>query len=208
MERIDMKQVSSMAAILLLLLLCVACGSETEASAAATPSVPTLAPTATSAAPTLQAAELVTVPVTISPTITVSTTTISTDVPTDVPTDTVTTTVASADSGLPASIAALLPTADPVRGSELALQNGCSACHSLDEGVKVVGPSWYDLGNHAATRVAGESAPLYLYNSIVLPNQYILEGFLANLMPQTYADQLSEQEMADLIAYLLTLRAN
>ena len=71
--------------------------------------------------------------------------------------------------------------------------------------MKVVGPSWYNLANNAATRIAGKSAPLYLYHSITLPNQHILEGFLPNLMPQTYADQLGEQDMADLIAYLLTL---
>ena len=193
-----MKQVTSIAAMLGLFFLCAACGGEAQNSATATPSetiaataiVPTLAPTLTSAGPTLQSTQ------SIAPTTTVSPATVLSN------------TVAPADSGLPAAIASLLPNANPVHGGELALQNGCSACHSLDEGVKVVGPSWYNLGNHAAIRVSGESAPLYLYNSIFLPNQYILEGFLPNLMPQTYADQLSEQDMADLIAYLLKLRAN
>ena len=199
-----MKQVTSIAAMLGLLFLCAACGGETRNRATATPSetlaatasVPTLAPTLTSAAPTLQSTQSIALTTTVPPATTVT------------PTAVLSNTVAPADSGLPAAIASLLPNANPVHGGELALQNGCSACHSLDEGVKVVGPSWYNLGNHAATRVSGESAPLYLYNSIILPNHYVLEGFLPNLMPQTYADQLSEQDIADLITYLLTLRAN
>ena len=196
-----MKQVTSIAAIIptivVLLLICAACSGGTESNATVTPSqnttatadVPTLAPTSTSAAVAVQSTQSVTQPVTqsviISPTINNA--------------------ADPADSGLPVAIAALLPTANPVHGGELARQNGCSACHSLDEGVKVVGPSWYNLANNAATRIAGKSAPLYLYHSITLPNQHILEGFLPNLMPQTYADQLGEQDMADLIAYLLTL---
>lgn len=113
----------------------------------------------------------------------------------------------NADSvGLPAPLAALLPAADPERGRELTVQYGCTACHSLDEGVNVVGPSWYSLGALAATRVPDESAAFYLYHSIVQPNQHVVEGFLPNLMPQSYQEQLSEQDLADMIQYLLTLQ--
>lgn len=109
-------------------------------------------------------------------------------------------------TGLPATIAALLPNADPEHGRELTVQYGCTACHALEEGVNVVGPSWYNIGAIAATRVPDESAALYLYHSIVQPNQHVVEGFLPNLMPQSYQDQLSEQELADMIQYLLTLQ--
>ncbi|MEZ4735115.1 MAG: cytochrome c [Caldilineaceae bacterium] len=113
----------------------------------------------------------------------------------------------TSDGGLPAAIAALLPTADPAHGSELTVQKGCTACHARQEGVKLVGPSWYNLGNVAAKRVAKESPALYLYHSVVDPNQYVVEGYLPSLMIQTYREQLSDQELADLIAYLLTLKA-
>ncbi|MCE7983627.1 MAG: hypothetical protein DYG89_20835 [Caldilinea sp. CFX5] len=112
-----------------------------------------------------------------------------------------------ADSaGLPATIAALLPNADPEHGRELTVQYGCTACHASEEGVNVVGPSWYNVGAIAATRVPDESAAFYLYHSIVQPNQHVVEGFLPNLMPQSYQEQLSEQELADMIQYLLTLQ--
>lgn len=109
-------------------------------------------------------------------------------------------------AGLPATLAALLPNADPEHGRELTVQYGCTACHALEEATTVVGPSWYNVGATAATRVPGESAALYLYHSIVQPNQHVVEGFLPNLMPQTYQEQLSEQELADMIQYLLTLQ--
>lgn len=116
------------------------------------------------------------------------------------------TATAAETAGLPATIAALLPNADPAHGRELSVQYGCTACHALEEGAAVVGPSWYNIGAIAATRVPGESAALYLYHSIVQPNQHVVEGFLPNLMPQTYQEQLNEQELADMIQYLLTLQ--
>jgi len=109
-------------------------------------------------------------------------------------------------AGLPAALAVRLSTANATHGSELAQQLGCTACHALEAGVTLVGPSWYQIGAVAATRVPGESAALYLYHSIIDPNQHVVEGFLPNLMPQTYGEQLSEQDLADLMQYLLTLQ--
>lgn len=58
---------------------------------------------------------------------------------------------------------------------------------------------------------ATEAAPTgdvvdYLHTSIVDPNAYIVPGFPENLMPQVYGEILSEQDIDDLIAYLLTLK--
>ncbi len=38
------------------------------------------------------------------------------------------------------------------------------------------------------------------------PNAYIEEGFQPNIMPLNFADRLSSQDMADLIAYMLSLK--
>jgi hypothetical protein len=54
--------------------------------------------------------------------------------------------------------------------------------------------------------VAGQSAEFYLYNSIIHPNDFVVEGFLPNLMPQLYEATLTEEQIAHMIAYLLTLR--
>jgi mono/diheme cytochrome c family protein len=110
-----------------------------------------------------------------------------------------------AESQLPPSIAAALTQANAAQGEQLVLANGCTACHSMQPGVVQVGPSWYNLAGHAETRVEGQSAELYLYNSIVHPNDYIVEGFLPNLMPQLYEATLTDQQIAHMVAYLLTL---
>ncbi len=108
---------------------------------------------------------------------------------------------------LPADFAAALESADAANGEQLTVSNGCIACHSLVEGQTLVGPSWYDVGSHAATRVAGESAPFYLYQSIMEPNAHVVEGFTPDLMPKVYADTLSTAQIADIVAYLLSLTA-
>ncbi|MBX3000779.1 MAG: c-type cytochrome [Caldilineaceae bacterium] len=114
--------------------------------------------------------------------------------------------IEEAESELPPNIAAALAQANPVQGEQLILSNGCTACHSMQPGVVQVGPSWYNLAGHAETRVEGQSAELYLYNSIVHPNDYIVEGFMPNLMPQLYEATLTDQQIAHMIAYMLTLR--
>jgi hypothetical protein len=46
---------------------------------------------------------------------------------------------------------------------------------------------------------------MYLYTSITNPNAYIVEGYQPNVMIQTYGQTLSDQDLADILAYLLTL---
>ncbi len=83
---------------------------------------------------------------------------------------------------------------------------GCSTCHSLEPGVVVVGPSHDGVGTRAATYVAGVSAEDYLRESIITPNAHIVEGFVEGVMYQNYAAELTETEIDDLVAYLLTLK--
>lgn len=115
---------------------------------------------------------------------------------------------AAAPTDLPEAFAAALAEADPENGAELVVSTGCIACHSLDEGVKLVGPSWYHLADHAAEHVEGQSATLYLYESIVAPNAYVVEDYQPNLMPQNYQDLLGIEKIADIVAYLLTLKSD
>jgi len=84
-------------------------------------------------------------------------------------------------------------------------QPGCITCHSLEPGVTLVGPSLAAIGADAGSRVSGQSAEDYLRQSIQEPDAHIAEGFSAGLMPAALADELSAQEMSDLVAYLLTL---
>jgi cytochrome c2 len=78
------------------------------------------------------------------------------------------------------------------------------ACHSLEPDVKVVGPSLAGVASRAATRKPGYAPDLYLYESITNPNAYLVPGFQPDLMPKTFADTLSPQDLADIIAFLMT----
>ncbi len=99
-----------------------------------------------------------------------------------------------------------LPAGDAAAGEATFTSAGCVACHSLQPGVQIVGPSQSDVGTRAVSRKPGYSAELYLYESITRPNAYLVEGFLPDLMPQTFKDTLKPEDLANLIAFLLTLK--
>lgn len=83
----------------------------------------------------------------------------------------------------------------------------CAQCHSTGTD-RLIGPGMAGIAERAATRVEGQSAIDYIRNSILHPNDYIVQGepaYPSGLMPQNYAEVLPEQELNDLIAYLLTL---
>lgn len=83
---------------------------------------------------------------------------------------------------------------------------GCVTCHSLEEGVTLVGPSHAGVGARAGTLVAGMSAEEYLRESILEPNAHIVDGFSPGVMYQNYANELTTEEVDALVAYMLTLR--
>lgn len=83
--------------------------------------------------------------------------------------------------------------------------NLCATCHHVDSDATLVGPGMLGLGERAATRVEGMSAYDYLYQSIVEPDAHTVEGFTPGLMPATFGMSLTEDQINDIIAYLLTL---
>ena len=94
-----------------------------------------------------------------------------------------------------------LPSGDTARGATLFTDLGCAACHSLD-GTQIVGPTVQGIGERAANRIEGYSAEQYLREAILLPCNYLVEGFTC-VMPQNFGERLEAQDLADLIAYLL-----
>ena len=87
----------------------------------------------------------------------------------------------------------------------LGVNTGCKVCHSLKEGVVIVGPSFYEIGSKAGLAVPGLSAEEYLHQSIVNPDAHIVEGFKPGVMLDRYDELLTEEQIADLVAFLLTL---
>ena len=82
---------------------------------------------------------------------------------------------------------------------------GCITCHSLEPGVVLVGPSHSDVGTRAQTAVEGMSAVDYLEQSIREPNAHITEGYTEGVMYQNYGEELTNTQINDLVAFLLTL---
>jgi mono/diheme cytochrome c family protein len=79
----------------------------------------------------------------------------------------------------------------------------CSTCHTVD-GSLLVGPTLLDYSEHAQEHAGDATIEEYTHASIVSPSDYVVSGF-ANVMFGQYDRFLSEQQIADLIAYLLTL---
>ena len=69
----------------------------------------------------------------------------------------------------------------------------------------MVGPSLAGVKAVASQEVPGQSAEAYLRESIVDPDAHVVEGFSPGVMPSTYGTQLSDEQITDLVAYLMTL---
>jgi sulfur oxidation c-type cytochrome SoxX len=94
--------------------------------------------------------------------------------------------------------------ADPVsRGKQVFTSNACIGCHTI-EGVSAgtVGPNLTHIGTEAASMVAGQSAEDYIRQSIVNPGAFIVPNY-QDLMPKNFSDLLTQQQIDDLVAYLL-----
>lgn len=81
----------------------------------------------------------------------------------------------------------------------------CSTCHLADSESMLIGPGMWNIATRAAERVEGQSAAQYIYNSILHPGDYIVEGYADGVMPANFGDILSDNEVYDVIAYLMTL---
>jgi mono/diheme cytochrome c family protein len=79
------------------------------------------------------------------------------------------------------------------RGKNLFAGMGCVGCHVINGQGGAVGP---DLTN---VYDKGED---YIRQSILEPNAVVAEGYQPGIMPQTFGDRLTDQDMNDLIAYL------
>ena len=127
-----------------------------------------------------------------------------------------------------ADITVALPAGDAANGETLAKSVGCAACHIdlAGTGAPLIGPAWLPaadpdgkgIGARAEERYqeagyAGKatSPEQYLFESIVDPNVHIVEGDYKNpdgtsKMPKIYSTSLDQQMVADLIAYLQTIK--
>ena len=80
----------------------------------------------------------------------------------------------------------------------------CAACHAISGESSGIGNSLARIAEVAAARVESQSAREYLYWSILRPGKHLVAGY-ANTMYAAYEDSLEAADIADLIAYLLSL---
>jgi mono/diheme cytochrome c family protein len=117
-----------------------------------------------------------------------------------------------------------LPAGDAANGEQVAEKAACTACHITAP----VGPAWLasasadgqGIGTRAEERIAdaeyggaATTAEQYLFESIVSPSVYLVPGESyvvaatgQSVMASTFGTTLSKQDVADLIAYMLTLK--
>ena len=112
-------------------------------------------------------------------------------------------TIATARPGAYAVDAAdALTGAQAREGAALLEEYNCVACHVL--GDSRIAPRFAAIADRAGARRPAFSAEQYLFESIVDPGAFLVEGY-ANAMPANYALRLARKEIGHIIAYLMTL---
>lgn len=128
-----------------------------------------------------------------------------------IPTPDATLSVAAPSATSASTIGSLPPvpfaSGNRARGEQLFSSAGCSGCHAVNGMGGQVGPDLTEVAKRAPSRAAtqGLDRPeLYFVQSVVYPTVYVVEGF-SPVMPDWKQMQLSEQDLADLVAFLRTL---
>lgn len=106
----------------------------------------------------------------------------------------------------PVEAVAALPEGDPTRGETLFAEAiggtpTCISCHLLTDQADI-GPGMAGYGDRAGSTVPDQSAEVYSYVAIMNPADHIVAGY-GNVMYSEYRSRLNEQQVADLIAYML-----
>jgi len=81
----------------------------------------------------------------------------------------------------------------------------CAQCHALTPDTVVIGPSLAGIATRAATRVEGYDASAYIEHSILVPRDYIVDGFI-DTMPTNFGKELTSEELNGIVAFLMTLK--
>jgi len=113
------------------------------------------------------------------------------------------------DAWIKAQVAATAnASGDPVaKGAALYNSATCSNCHTID-GSKRIGPTWKGLFGKEETLADNETVTVdeaYIHESIVTPSAKIVKGY-PDMMTKTFGKDLSEENIANLIAYIKSLK--
>jgi cytochrome c len=82
----------------------------------------------------------------------------------------------------------------------------CSTCHyETRHQFPRLGPDMAGVAERAATRVPGMSAADYLRLSIREPDAHVVDRYPASTMNPGYAERLTDENVEDLVAFMMTL---
>jgi cytochrome c oxidase subunit 2 len=89
-------------------------------------------------------------------------------------------------------------------GASLFAAQGCGGCHALDKAGSdaQIGPPLELDELRAAAEAAGDDLAAFVEESIVDPNAVVADGYQPGVMPGTYGDALSDEQLAALVQYL------
>jgi mono/diheme cytochrome c family protein len=88
------------------------------------------------------------------------------------------------------------PSGSAEAGRAVFLDQGCGSCHTFSPA-----GSTGTVGPNLDEALAGKDAA-FIRQSIVDPNAEVASGFSAGVMPQNYEEQLSPEQLDDLVAFL------
>ena len=97
---------------------------------------------------------------------------------------------------------------DPAKGIQVFGRMPCLTCHAIN-GVgladkEAAAPTLDHIGTNAATRVPGVTAAQYIRHAILKPEDLTIPLY-HNVMP-SFSTSLSQSDLDNLVAYLLTLK--
>ena len=93
--------------------------------------------------------------------------------------------------------------AEATEGEQIFTAAGCGSCHTLGAAgtTATIGPSLDDLA--ATAEEEGPTPEEYVEESIVEPDELVVQGFEEGVMPDNYEEQLTPEQIEALTGYLL-----
>jgi len=92
-------------------------------------------------------------------------------------------------------------------GKAVARTYACIGCHTAD-GADVAGPTWKGLYSKEETLIDGTTVTVdeaYVRESILNPNAKIVEGYIPDIMPNDFAERLTDSQLDLLVEYIKIL---